>query len=79
MVNLKQLVENDDMSVTEQNDFFKRELPQFTIENPDLPTSVHPKLERQFQEAHLIREQLHWLFSISKKMLKLSKTIKLPE
>ena len=79
LVNLKQLVENDDMSVTEQNDFFKRELPQFTIENPDLPTSVHPKLERQFQEAHLIREQLHWLFSISKKMLKLSKTIKLPE
>lgn len=79
LVNLKQLVENDDMSVTEQNDFFKHELPQFTIENPDLPTSVHPKLERQFQEAHLIREQLHWLFSISKKMLKLSKTIKLPE
>lgn len=79
LVNLKQLVENDDMSVTEQNDFFKREFPQFTIENPDLPTSVHPKLERQFQEAHLIREQLHWLFSISKKMLKLSKTIKLPE
>ena len=64
-----------EIDVENKNEFFKQELPKFTLENPDLPTSVHPKLERQFQEAHLVREQLHWLFSISKKMLQISERV----
>ncbi len=63
------------VNVENKNEFFKQELPKFTTENPNLPTSVHPKLERQFQEAHLVREQLHWLFSISKKMLQISEKV----
>ena len=65
-----------EIDVANKTEFFKQELPKFSLENPDLPTSVHPKLERQFQEAHLVREQLHWLFSISKKMLQLSEKVK---
>ncbi|PVW15375.1 hypothetical protein DDV96_07310 [Marixanthomonas spongiae] len=63
------------IDVTKKTQFFKQELPKFTTENPDLPASVHPKLERQFQEAHLVREQLHWLFSISKKMLQITEKV----
>lgn len=46
---------------------FRRLLPQLD------KASTNPPTERNRQEAHLIGEQLQWLFSLSRDMLKLSK------
>jgi uncharacterized membrane protein (TIGR01666 family) len=49
--------------------FSKVQLPSFVPPNIDLSSREDLKLERELQEAHLITEQLHWLFSLSGKML----------
>jgi uncharacterized membrane protein YccC len=51
--------------------FSKEQLPTFVPDNIDLSAGLGLKLDRQLQEAHLVTEQLQWLFSLSGKMLKL--------
>ena len=49
----------------------KEQLPTFVPQNIELSSKFDVKLERELQEAHLVTEQLHWLFSLSGKMLRL--------
>ncbi len=56
---------------------FEQQLPAFQPENP-LSREIDPSLERDYQEAHLVWEQLKWLFSISDKMRKLTTSTLLP-
>ncbi|WP_251795786.1 FUSC family protein [Arenibacter sp. A80] len=49
--------------------FSKEQLPTFVPEDIKLFPNVDLKLERELQEAHLVTEQLHWLYSLSGKML----------
>tara|TARA_R110002049_G_scaffold188220_1_gene356541 strand:- start:3135 stop:5315 length:2181 start_codon:yes stop_codon:yes gene_type:complete len=58
-------------SIRASDEFTKEQLPTFVPENIELSSKVDVKLERQLQEAHLVTEQLHWLFSLSGKMLRL--------
>ena len=62
----------DKGSKDQQGDqFSKEQLPTFVPQNIELSNKVDLKLERKLQEAHLVTEQLHWLFSLSGKMLRL--------
>lgn len=56
---------------SQNNQFAKEQLPSFVPKNIELSSRVDIKLERELQEAHLVTEQLHWLFSLSGKMLRL--------
>lgn len=56
---------------SQNNQFAKEQLPSFVPKNIELSSRVDLKLERELQEAHLVTEQLHWLFSLSGKMLRL--------
>ena len=57
--------------IRQSDQFSKEQLPSFVPKHMELTSKVDVKLERQLQEAHLVTEQLHWLFSLSGKMLKL--------
>ncbi|SMG12331.1 TIGR01666 family membrane protein [Arenibacter troitsensis] len=57
--------------IRQSDQFSMEQLPSFVPKHMELTSKVDVKLERQLQEAHLVTEQLHWLFSLSGKMLKL--------
>ena len=76
--NLEQVLQALENSKSDQapidphnNQFAKEQLPSFVPKNIELSSRVDIKLERELQEAHLVTEQLHWLFSLSGKMLRL--------
>lgn len=76
--NLEQVLQALENSKSDQapidphnNQFAKEQLPSFVPNNIELSSRVDIKLERELQEAHLVTEQLHWLFSLSGKMLRL--------
>ncbi|MDX1769271.1 MAG: FUSC family membrane protein, partial [Arenibacter troitsensis] len=76
--NLEQVLQALENSKSDQapidphnNQFSKEQLPSFVPKNIELSSRVDIKLERELQEAHLVTEQLHWLFSLSGKMLRL--------
>ena len=76
--NLEQVLQALENSKSDQapidshnNQFAKEQLPSFVPKNIELSSRVDLKLERELQEAHLVTEQLHWLFSLSGKMLRL--------
>ncbi len=50
---------------------FEQHLPEFQPENQKT-MEIDPQMERDSQEAHLVWEQLKWLFSISEKMRRLT-------
>ncbi|MBC8770034.1 FUSC family protein [Arenibacter sp. BSSL-BM3] len=52
-------------------EFSKEQLPTFLPQNIGLSPMLDIQLDRDLQEAHLVTEQLQWLFSLSGKMLKL--------
>lgn len=59
------------------NDPFSMEqLPTFVPEDIKLFPNLDLKWERELQEAHLVTEQLHWLYSLSVKMLGVVSKIK---
>ena len=61
---------------SESDPFFEEQLPTFdSLEIRDL-TSKDKESVRDLQEAHLIWEQLQWMFSISGKILKLAASVK---
>lgn len=61
---------SDRISIELKNDpFSKEQLPTFVPEDITLFPDADLKRERELQEAHLITEQLHWLYSLSAKML----------
>ncbi|SHF47721.1 TIGR01666 family membrane protein [Arenibacter palladensis] len=68
---LKESSSDQGPSPRESGQFSKEQLPTFVPKNIELSSKVDVKLERQLQEAHLVTEQLHWLFSLSGKMLRL--------
>ena len=68
---LKESSSDQGPSPREIGQFSKEQLPTFVPKNIELSSKVDVKLERQLQEAHLVTEQLHWLFSLSGKMLRL--------
>ena len=68
---LKESASDQWPSPRESGQFSKEQLPTFVPKNIELSSKVDVKLERQLQEAHLVTEQLHWLFSLSGKMLRL--------
>ena len=49
----------------------KEQLPTFVPQRIELSSPMDIKLERELQEAHLVTEQLQWLYSLSGKMLRL--------
>jgi uncharacterized membrane protein YccC len=62
---------------TENDPLFEEQLPTFnSLEFNNLASKDNQNI-RNLQEAHLIREQLQWLFTISSKMLKLAASVKL--
>ncbi|MBL1214236.1 MAG: hypothetical protein D8M61_12905 [Ignavibacteriae bacterium] len=62
---------------SENEILFEEQLPPFnSLEIRDL-ASKSEETVRDLQEAHLVWEQLQWLFSISGKMLKLAASVKL--
>jgi uncharacterized membrane protein YccC len=64
-------------SSSDDNLIFEDQLPKFnSLESMDL-TSNDKENIRDLQEAHLVWEQLKWLFSISSTMLKLAASVKL--
>ncbi|MCK0188405.1 FUSC family membrane protein [Arenibacter sp. F20364] len=74
--NLEQVLQALENSKSDQtpidpqnNHFAKEQLPTFVPQNIDLSSEVDVKLERELKEAHLVTEQLQWLFSLSGKML----------
>ena len=60
----------------EKEHLFNERLSALEQENITHASTMDPLLERNFKEAHLVREQLQWLFSISGKMLSLTSQIK---
>lgn len=54
---------------------FNEYLSQFHSEKQEIKKAASPLTERNLQEAHLILEQLRWLFSTSRKMLSLTTKI----
>lgn len=68
----------EDAKAISKNEYqFEEQLPALnTLEIKDL-ASKDKETVRDIQEAHLVWEQLQWLFSISNKMLKLAVSVKL--
>ncbi|MBZ0242683.1 MAG: FUSC family protein, partial [Bacteroidales bacterium] len=68
----------DEMKLPSENDpIFEEQLPIFnSLEIRNLELKDKQSL-RDLQEAHLVWEQLKWLFSISRKMHKLAASVKL--
>ncbi|GJM29617.1 MAG: membrane protein [Cyclobacteriaceae bacterium] len=63
---------------TAENDpLFDERLPMFNSLDFRNSASRDKQIERDLQEAHLVWEQLQWLFSLSGKMLKLAASIRL--
>lgn len=62
---------------SEQESSFEEKLPSFNFLDSQHLTSENEVNKRNLQEAHLVGEQLQWLFSISGKMHKLAATVKL--
>jgi uncharacterized membrane protein YccC len=56
--------------------FYREQLPSFVPKDMQLFPNPDLTLERELQEAHLVTEQLHWLYSLSLKMLGLVSKIK---
>lgn len=56
--------------------FFKEQLPAFNFLEIRNSTFIGTQTVGDLQEAHLVWEQLQWLFSISSKMLKLAASVK---
>jgi uncharacterized membrane protein YccC len=64
-------------TTTENDSLFEEWLPDFNSSNIRILASANKESKRDLQEAHLVWEQLQWLFSISGKMLKLAVSVKL--
>lgn len=60
-----------------ENDIFLEQLPVFSFLEISDSTFKDEETVRDLQEAHLVWEQLQWLFSLSGKMLKLVESMKL--
>lgn len=69
----------DDSKTSSENYLrFEEQLPAFnSLEINNSLASNNKETERNLQEAHLVWEQLQWMFSISCKMLKLAASMKL--
>jgi len=62
----------DDASLElQEGQLSKDQLPTFVPQNIELSPKLDMQLDRDLLEAHLVTEQLQWLFSLSGKMLKL--------
>lgn len=61
----------------ESNPLFEEQLPEFNALEIKNLASWDKQTLRNLQEAHLVWEQLKWLFSISCKMLKLAASVEL--
>jgi uncharacterized membrane protein YccC len=61
----------------ENDSLFEEQLPIFNALDIRNSASRDKQTIRDLQEAHLVWEQLYWLFSISGKMLKLTASVKL--
>lgn len=74
---LKRKVQNGKHVASNHDTFFEEKLPLYRSQErkPDALENIEPV--RYYQEAHLVWEQLQWLFSISNKMLKLAASLKL--
>ncbi|NNE78362.1 MAG: hypothetical protein HKN31_14970, partial [Pricia sp.] len=57
-------------TVVDNEDNFKKQLTSLSEGAQEKLKAGQPLSERDHQEAHLISEQLRWLFSLSQKMLK---------
>ena len=77
LVALKQPETNTHMVSSEKKQEFENELPELTENISEFPISEDQRSERNFQEIHLLREQLTWLFSLSQKMLRVVAKIEL--
>jgi uncharacterized membrane protein YccC len=64
---------------TEDEVFFEEQLRLFQLHHEKLISSTtdNKQLERNYQEAHLVWEQLRWLLSLSGNMLRISSLLKL--
>lgn len=62
---------------TKNDTLFEDQLPTFDALEINNLTAKDKEIEQDLQEAHLIWEQLQWLYSISNKMLKLAASVKL--
>ncbi len=61
----------------ENDPLFEEQLPKFNLLEIRSLASSDKQTVRDLQEAHLVWEQLKWLFSISGKMLKLAASVEL--
>lgn len=68
---------DDAVSSSEIDLLFQEQLPTFDSLELKKLSSRDKQLLRDLQETHLVWEQLHWLFSISGKMIKLAASMKL--
>jgi uncharacterized membrane protein YccC len=56
--------------------FFEQQLLKFRLQQKEPSATVSEELKRYHQEAHLVWEQLRWLYSLSANMLKLTSSMK---
>jgi uncharacterized membrane protein YccC len=68
---------NNTQTFSEDDPLFEEQLPVLNALDFKKLTAKYKESERNLQEAHLVWEQLQWLFTISDKMLKLTASIKL--
>ncbi|NEN22379.1 hypothetical protein G3O08_02540 [Cryomorpha ignava] len=59
----------------QDDSFFLEQLEVFQAENTPLMGAINTLQVRDFQEAHLVWEQLRWLYSLSFNMLKITSAI----
>jgi len=67
---------NTPLISTDDETFFKEQLPAFPASRKESAPDEGLQPDRGDQEAHLIWEQLRWLFSLSATMLKVTSSIK---
>ncbi|MCM4151202.1 hypothetical protein DHD05_06325 [Arenibacter sp. N53] len=68
---LKDSESNDAPNDQHLDEFSKEQLPTFVPQNIELSPNLDIRLDRDLQEAHLVTEQMQWLFALSGKMLRL--------
>ena len=68
---LKDSESNNAANDQQLDEFYKEQLPTFVPQNIELSPNLDIRLDRDLQEAHLVTEQMQWLFALSGKMLRL--------
>lgn len=76
LLSLKGEFKNHELFEIQDDTFFKEQIKVFQAENMPQTGSIDNTLVRNYQEAHLVWEQLRWLYSLSFDMLKITTTIK---